>query len=200
MKNLVQGQEISIYKEFRGLSFVRFIKKENDDFRDGCLGFIIIIIFFITCIIVDDFFNEYYNDFFNFKINNNFFFFILRSILFLLSGVLPLGLLYYIFSFYLNIGNPSIIYFNDCLVVETQGFRREGIPYFKGDIPFKMIKRFVLKGKREVIIVLEKNNDFFRSEDYFKGFDGELTFELKRELQKVSLQIVEELNSKLIKE
>ena len=97
MKNLVQGQEISSFKEIRGLSISRFFENETkSDFSSGCFGFIVIIIFFTTCIIIEDFVYEYFKSFF--EKEKNFFFGILRIILFFLSGVLPLGLLLYIFS------------------------------------------------------------------------------------------------------
>jgi len=201
MKNLVQGQEISRFKEIRGLSFLKSVIQPQNDLRDGCLGSILIVVFLLCWLIFDEFFYEYFNFFFENETN-----FFSRGTVSILSGILLLVLLvFFIFiiglltRLYVNPGNPSIIYFNNCLVVTTQGFGRKGLAFFKGEIHFSGIKRFILKGKKEIIVVLDKNSELFRSEDFFKNFDGELTFELTKGLQKISLQIVDELNSKVNK-
>ena len=205
MKNLVQGQEISMFKKPRGISentiFGTKIKngKLNQSLIVGInllhLG-ILLSIYAIIYSILDNFLDE------NTK----------KYIILLIFQVIFFGvtLIFYfkifrklidiLFNTFLYSGNPSVVYFNDCLLFSTPIFEfliNKRI-MFEGELPFCSVKRFILKNNKDVIIIIDENSELFNTEEFFEYRDS-LTFELHPDLREISLQIVDELNSKVIK-
>jgi hypothetical protein len=225
MKNLVEGQEISIFKDLIMNKWIKFFNKFTITPR---IDFIIIYIFsiFFLCILVFFLIPKSSNlyDYLTFTIHSWVWFVILGFVLTIIFYIvrfiffISLFLLSLIFQ---NLPNPSIIYFNDCLFVSTPdysvSYSREEQIMFKGEIPFHVIERILFQKEHgQVTIILNKNSEFYKSEKFFSidhinnsrfyqkrtlsYVSEDFTFQLSPELRGIGLQIVEELNSKLNKE
>jgi hypothetical protein len=208
MKNLVEGQEISKFKNTRGLSLLKLIGgNDTENFESNFKWYSGIIFLLVTGIIIYVGFNFTTLIFDYFEIydyENGFLFFIILIIFNVVCfWILTFKFLEYLGSIYFHPGNPSVVYFNDCLFVITPPIGLNKEKKFKGEIPFIGIKRFIFKDDKEIVFILDKNSEFFNSEKFFRekvNNEDLLTFELTKELRTMGLQIVEELNSKLKKE
>jgi hypothetical protein len=93
--------------------------------------------------------------------------------------------------------NPSVVYYDDCLLVlKNPSAFESSEEVFLGEIPFKGIKRFVFQDGKIMKVIVHK--DYMSS--FSKIYNGEFDFYLHPDLLKIGLQIVDELNSKLNKE
>ena len=226
MKNLVQGQEISIFKSPRGFSFLRYIDKfdpEKFPYRIINTLWIFLIVGFLYLDV------SYWGILYPYETGEYnpgylwFPFLIISGLLWVIGLILTLVFLLIfrlIFPYILKMGNPSVVYFNDCLFVSTPNYQllqNEKIS-FDGEIPFGGIERFLFKEKiGKVIIRFNKKNEFYESSKFFSSeykilvelsqkiletqdLSEDFTFNLSPDLRKIGLQIVEELNSKLKKE
>jgi hypothetical protein len=193
MKNLFQGQEISMFKETR---IVRIISKYlSKDSETGCL----ITLFYIFLKLISVLF---------LPIVGGVVVLIIAKELQLNSKELVVGVVFCIillavfilYRKYKNLQkngvfNPSVVYYDDCLLILKNPSDKEGNEEFLGEIPFKGIKRFVFQDGKIVKVIL--NEDYISS--FSKINNGEFDFHLHPDLRKIGLQIVEELNSKVNK-
>lgn len=185
MKNLVQGQEISKYS-YSGLQKLAF---QDNSF--GCISGLILILVYIVY-------------FLGLPIMGLGFFanFIGNLALSLPSPLKLVPLFIYLvlvgFFWYFSYKkltrnksfNPSVVYYDDCLLV-LHNPDEDG---FKGEIPFKKIRRVVLLKQNIIQLIVEE--DFFPIINVIDK-KPEFYFQLRPELRKAGLQIVDELNSKL---
>ena len=224
MKNLVQGQEISIFKSPRGFSFLRYIGKwAGKPYRIINTLWIFLIVGLLY-LYVSYFWGiiDPYELLVSFLFISGFLW-VISGLLWVIGLILPvvfLRIFRLIFPCILKMGNPSVVYFNDCLFVSTPNYQllqNEKIS-FDGEIPFGGIERFLFKEKiGKVIVRINKKNEFYESSKFFSSeykilvelsqkiletqdLSEDFTFNLSPDLRKIGLQIVEELNSKLKKE
>ena len=226
MKNLVEGQEISIFKDSFSNNALKFIKK----LPSGWLYFIINFIFsnslfyFILFFIIPKS-TDFYEIVITFIEGFNVLWFIFFGIILAIISSIFISIIgmstAYLFGYFWvdNLPNPLVIYFDECLFVSTPSYSsnnqsREEQIMFKGEIPFRVIERILFQKEfGRVTIILNKNSEFYKSEKFFSEdyinssrfhqkrirsyVSEDFTFQLPPELRGIGLQIVEELNSKV---
>ena len=184
MKNLVQGQEISKYS----YSVLQKSMGQRDLF--GCFAGTLLILIFIAYFVGLPIlgFGFLAKLIFEFNLSLTYPFQLVP-----LFSYLVLVVIFWRLSYKKlvknNSFNPSVFYYEDCLLV-LHNPDEDG---FKGEIPFNKIRRVVLFDKNIIQLIVEEN--FF---PISKNIDKqEFYFQLHPDLRKIGLQIVDELNSKV---
>jgi hypothetical protein len=186
MKNLVQGQEISKYS----YSVLQKSMSQGDGDLFGCFAGTLLILIFLAYFVglpilglglLDKLIIE-------FNLSLTFPFQLVP-----LFSYLVLVVIFWRLSYKKLIKNksfnPSVVYYDDCLLV-LHNPDEDG---FKGEIPFKKIRRVVLLNQNIIQLIVEEN--FF---PISKNIDKqEFYFQLHPDLREIGLQIVDELNSKV---
>jgi flagellar biosynthesis protein FlhB len=139
---------------------------------------------------------------------------ILQVVLFIIFLITPLVLptiiLYLIFKLLVFIihsikpsffsGNPSVHYFENCLYAQNASSKYEII--LDGEIPYKVITKFLLI-ENKIQIIFKNSSDFDSESTYYKFLKEKENvlpkqFFLTPELKKHAIEIVQELNAKVM--